>query len=64
MLERVSHRDRQFFQLLSRINQLPVSSAGNLRILRDSAEFYSALEARIRNARHHVHLEFYIWNAD
>ena len=64
MLERVSMRDRQFFQLLSRINQLPVSSAGNLRILRDSVEFYSALEERIRGARHHVHLEFYIWNPD
>jgi cardiolipin synthase len=64
LLEKLSQRDRQFFQLLSRINQLPVSSAGNLHILRDSVDFYSALEARIKEARHHVHLEFYIWNAD
>src|SRR5580704_11340968 len=55
-LERLPRRDRQFLQLLSRINQLPVSSAGNLRVLRDSKEFYSALEARIAGARHHVHL--------
>ncbi len=37
---------------------------GSLRILRDAKEFYAALEARIREAKHHIHLEFYIWNGD
>jgi cardiolipin synthase A/B len=64
LLARLPHRDRQFLQLLSRINHLPVSSAGTLRVLRDAKEFYSALEDRIRGAQHHVHLEFYIWNGD
>jgi cardiolipin synthase len=64
LLARLPQRDRQFLQLLSRINHLPASSAGNLHILRDAKEFYAALEARIRAAVHHVHLEFYIWNAD
>jgi cardiolipin synthase len=64
LLQRLPRRDRQFLQLLSRINHLPVSSADNLRILRDANDFYSALETRIREARHHVHLEFYIWNGD
>jgi cardiolipin synthase len=64
ILRKLPQRDRQFLQLLSRINQLPVSSAGHLRILRDAVEFYSALEKRIREARHHVHLEFYVWNPD
>lgn len=64
LLQRLPRRDRQFLQLLTRINHLPVSSAGNLRLLRDAGEFYSALEAGIRGARHHVHLEFYIWNGD
>jgi cardiolipin synthase len=64
LLQRLPRRDRQFLQLLSRINHLPVSSAENLRILRDSSDFYSSLEARIREAKHHVHLEFYIWNGD
>ena len=63
-LGRLPRRDRQFLQLLSRINQLPVSSAGSLHVLRDAKEFYAALEARIAGARHHVHLEVYIWNAD
>jgi len=64
LLNRLPRRDRQFLQLISRINQLPVGSADNLRVLRDAADFYSALEARIRGAKHHVHLEFYIWNGD
>ena len=64
LLPELAHRDRQFLQLLSRINQLPVSSAGSLRILHNAGEFYPALETRIREARHHVHLEFYIWQGD
>lgn len=64
LLRDLPRRDRQFLQLLSRINQLPVSSAASLRVLRDSREFYPALEARIREARHNLHLEFYTWQAD
>jgi cardiolipin synthase A/B len=60
----VPRRDRQFLHLLSRINHLPVSSSETLHILRDAKEFYHALEERIRGAKHHVHLEFYIWNGD
>ncbi len=57
-------RDRQFLQLLSRINQLPISSAESSRILRNAKEFYPALEERIRQAKDHVHLEFYLWRGD
>ena len=57
-------RDRRFFQLISRINQLPVGSADELRILCDAEKFYPSLEKRIREARHHIHLEFYIWHPD
>jgi cardiolipin synthase len=64
LLAEVPHRDQQFLRLLSRINRLPVSSSENLHVLRDAKEFYSALEERIRGAKHHVHLEFYIWNGD
>jgi cardiolipin synthase len=64
LMAALSVRDRQFLQLLSRINRLPVTSASHLRILRDSPEFYAALEARIKAATHHIHLEFYIWNPD
>lgn len=64
LVKALPRRDRQFLQLLSRINQLPVSSAENVRILRNTSEFYPALATRIREARHHVHLELYIWQSD
>jgi len=64
LVQPLPRRDRQFLLLLSRINQLPVSSAESLRILRNSAEFYPALEQRIREAVHHVHIEFYVWQPD
>jgi cardiolipin synthase len=64
LLGELPRRDRQFLQLLSRINQLPVSSATGLRILCNAAEYYPALAQRIRAAVHHVHLEFYIWQDD
>jgi len=57
-------RDRQFLHLLSRINQLPVSSSETLRILRDATEFYPALERRIRQERQQVHVQFYLWRSD
>ncbi|HKB89757.1 MAG TPA: cardiolipin synthase, partial [Opitutaceae bacterium] len=64
LLQDLPLRDRQFLHVLSRINQLPLSSAESIRILRDSAEFYPALLERIRQAQHHIHFEFYIWNGD
>jgi cardiolipin synthase len=64
LIQNLPRRERQFLQLLSRINQLPVSSATAIRILRGAEEFYPALEQRIRQAQHQVHLEFYIWRGD
>lgn len=64
LLATLPRRDRQFLQLLSRINQVPVSSTHGLRLLRNAAEFYTALAQRIQEAVHHIHLEFYIWQGD
>jgi cardiolipin synthase len=63
-IQNLSGRERQFMQLLSRINQLPASSAETLRILLDAKEFYPELEQRIQQAEHHVHIEFYLWRGD
>ncbi len=64
LLQKLTRRDRQFLQLVSRINQLPVSSAASLRLLCNAEEFYPALAQRINEAVHHIHLEFYIWQGD
>jgi cardiolipin synthase len=63
-IQNLPARERQFLQLLSRINQLPASSAETLRILRDAREFYPALDQRIQQAKHHAHIEFYLWRGD
>ena len=57
-------RARQFLQLLSRVNEIPVGAASGLRVLRDAAEYYPALAERIAAARHHIHFEVYIWQSD
>jgi cardiolipin synthase len=64
LIRNLPGRERQFLQLLSRINQLPSCSAEALHILRDAKEFYPALEQRIQHAKHHVLVEFYLWRSD
>jgi len=64
LIRQLPDRDREFLQLLSRINQLPVSSAEEIRVLNDAKEFYPALEQRIQQAKHSVNLEFYLWRSD
>jgi len=64
LIRKLPDQDREFLQLLSRINQLPVSSAETVHILNDAKEFYPALEQRIRQATHQVDLEFYLWRGD
>jgi cardiolipin synthase len=64
LIRNLPDRERQFLQLLSRINQLPSSSAEELRILLDAKEFYPALEQRIQEAKHDIHIEFYLWRSD
>ena len=43
---------------------LPMSTASDVRLLVDGAAKYDALLADIAAARHHVHLEYYIWHPD
>ena len=43
---------------------LPPTTATDVRLLVDGAATYDALLAAVREARHHVHLEYYIYAAD
>lgn len=53
---------------LARLGQattgLPPTSAHSVRLLVDGAATYAALLDDIRQAREHVHLEYYIWQPD
>jgi cardiolipin synthase len=64
LLQRLPAQDRRFLGMVSRINQLPISSAGESRVLNDASEFYPALEQKIQKASRSVHLEFYLWRGD
>jgi len=64
LLGQLTPADRQLLQLVSKLNHVPISSGNHVRILPGASDFYGALERRIQEAKHHVHLEFYIWNAD
>src|SRR5262245_34847446 len=41
-----------------------ISCADETRLLVDGSAFFAALGKRIEEARHHVHIEFYIWQDD
>lgn len=51
-------------RLAARLDEAPLSSAISLSHYRSGAEGAAAIERDIAAARHHVHLEFYIWSND
>ena len=53
-----------FARQIARINGTPITRAVAARLLPSADEFYDALERRIRQARHHVHIQFFIWRGD
>ena len=63
-VEHLAESERQRVDLLSRINEYAISCAEETRLLLDGGEFFAALAQRIDEARHHVHIEFYIWQDD
>jgi cardiolipin synthase len=50
--------------MAERLGDMPVTRDNEVRVLGDAEETYAALADAIRAARHHVHLEYYIWRAD
>ena len=51
-------------RLAARLDEAPLSSATSLTHFRSGAAAFAAMEEDIAAARHHVHLEFYIWSDD
>lgn len=51
-------------RLAWRAGETPLTTGNEARLLGDAAQFYEALEEAIATARHHVHLTFYIVQAD
>lgn len=49
---------------LERVNGLPVSLGNAAWLLPDGTSFFPVLLDLIASAKHHLHVEFYIWNMD
>ena len=64
LLDSLAENDRAFAGLLSNINDAASSAAAEVQLLVDAPAFYPALLEAIRGARHHVHIEFYIFHDD
>jgi cardiolipin synthase len=57
-------RSTQLLKLGTRMEGSPASSCDDLTVLVNGVATYAAIEEAIRAARHHVHLEYYIFEAD
>lgn len=62
--ERVPTRSRQVMTLALNNADSPLHGGNRVRLLRNGNECYAAMEAAIAAARHHVHLEYYIFAPD
>ncbi|MGB8169680.1 MAG: cardiolipin synthase [Chthoniobacteraceae bacterium] len=63
-LEAAAPPIRALLRGLVNINRIPLSTADHVNLLVDAAEFYPRLSEAIRQAHHHVHIEFFIWRND
>lgn len=54
----------ELVRVLTNISRIPPSTADSVRLLIDSTDFYPALREQIMHARHHIHVEFFIWRED
>jgi cardiolipin synthase len=64
LMDELYEGERAPAELLSRINEISVTTGQELRLLHGGAAFYHALGERIAAAREHVHVEFFIFRHD
>lgn len=62
--EQVDLQTRQLMALALNNSEAPLSAGNDVRVLRNGFETFAALETAVREARHHIHFEYYIFNAD
>ncbi|MFT3769170.1 MAG: cardiolipin synthase [Minicystis sp.] len=62
--DRLGHETRQLMTLATEVSESAPSTATSIDILEDGDATFAAIEEAIRAARHHVHLEYYIYEPD
>jgi len=60
----LSASDAALARVCARINGIPSTRVDDLRLLPEAGMFYDELERRIHAAKHHVHIQFFIWRDD
>ncbi len=63
-LAAVPAADAALARVLARLNGIPPTGIDTFRLLHDADAFYDALIARIESAKHHAHIQFFIWRDD
>ena len=64
LMDDLDPSERATAELLSRLNDISVTTAESTRLLFGGAEFYAELIRRIGEARDHIHIEFFIYRKD
>jgi cardiolipin synthase len=60
----IDANERQLIALALNNSESPVTAGNDVRVLRNGAECFDAIEAAISAARRHVHVEYYIFRDD
>ena len=55
---------RTIEQMGHRLGQIPATSGNAVHVYQEAHETYAALEQAIRDAKRHIHMEYYIWQPD
>lgn len=55
---------QQILQLSQRLARTPISFSTETKVLTNGEETFSALLPELRKARHHIHMEYYIYRSD
>lgn len=55
---------QQLLQLSQRLARTPISFSTETKVLTNGEETFSALLPELQKARHHIHMEYYIYRAD
>jgi cardiolipin synthase A/B len=64
LMDDLAPAERDTVELLSRLNDVSVTSAEDVRLLFGGADFYAELIRQVEEAKDHVHIEFFIYRKD
>ncbi len=63
-LKQMGDHQKMFFRLAQRLGNSPISFNTNTRVLTNGAEKFPAMISALKDAKHHIHLEYYIVRND